>query len=176
MSECITCPACSAQLPYTPDLVGLPTRCDQCRYKFTVVAPSRRHPQIDEPQPPEDPDYIPFAPEPAEEFEIDSDWNLQTSGYAATAVLTAPRAARAAPLPGGIRAISRAQIARPRAFELVPSPDQADHTVVVDFDSPMRYAAPKGGSICVPMIKLAFLTVGSVAAIIVIGLFAYVAI
>ena len=42
MSETIACPACSAQFPYMPDLVGLRVNCPSCKHPFTVVAPARR--------------------------------------------------------------------------------------------------------------------------------------
>jgi len=42
MAEFIKCPACSAQLAYMPDMVGLRVDCPGCRHPFVVAAPARR--------------------------------------------------------------------------------------------------------------------------------------
>lgn len=42
MPETFTCPACCAQFPYWPDLVGLRVSCPTCAYPFSVNAPRRR--------------------------------------------------------------------------------------------------------------------------------------
>src|ERR1041385_484990 len=98
MLEFIHCPACSAQLEYTPDLIGLRIACTRCKYVFAVAAPSRRDVPISLPAPPakpiesnqndEESDYIPFAPEdPDEPMEVDLDWTAESGGYASPAVM-----------------------------------------------------------------------------------------
>ena len=42
MGETVNCPACSAQFPYMPDMVGLSVNCPKCRHPFVVTAPKRR--------------------------------------------------------------------------------------------------------------------------------------
>jgi DNA-directed RNA polymerase subunit RPC12/RpoP len=53
MSDAITCPACSEQFPYLPDLVGLHIRCPRCSHPFIVAQPVRRRARM--------PDLLPAA-------------------------------------------------------------------------------------------------------------------
>jgi hypothetical protein len=51
MSEIFTCPACSQQFPYMPDLVGMKFDCPKCQHSFTVPLVRRTRSNISHPAP-----------------------------------------------------------------------------------------------------------------------------
>ncbi|HEX8523525.1 MAG TPA: hypothetical protein VF669_14825 [Tepidisphaeraceae bacterium] len=135
MRDVITCPACSAEFPYMPDLVGMKIDCPTCAHPFVVPLPVRR--AVTQPAGRSLVPAVAASPRPSEDLEKEKDdlpplpeFNFEPESTTRADAIDSP---------GRVPAESLSEVS---LDDTLGGEDLAPPPTTIDFDEPDPQPAP----------------------------------